>query len=68
MPAMMTTAGGIPRSIVDTILGDATAVLWVADNSRRASAFYARNGFKTDGITKTGPVAGADIVQNRLVR
>jgi L-amino acid N-acyltransferase YncA len=59
---------GAGQLLLDAALGDATAVLWVADDNPRARAFYARNGFVPDGVTKTGPVAGTEILEARLVR
>ena len=59
---------GAGQRLLDAVLGDAPAYLWVADDNPRARAFYARNGFLPDGVTKTGPLAGTDILETRLVR
>ena len=59
---------GAGQRLLNEALGDATAVLWVADDNPRARAFYARNGFGPDGTTKMGPVAGTEILEARLVR
>ena len=54
--------------LLDTVLGDSSAVLWMADKDPRILTFFIRNGFKADGTTKTGPIAGTDVLQRRLVR
>jgi GNAT superfamily N-acetyltransferase len=59
---------GAGQRLLDAVLGSAPAYLWVADDNPRARAFYARNGFIPDGVTKVGPVAGTDILEARLVR
>ncbi|HMH59284.1 MAG TPA: GNAT family N-acetyltransferase, partial [Galbitalea sp.] len=59
---------GLGQRLIDAVLGDAPAFLWVADDNPRARAFYSRNGFIPDGATKTGPVAGTPVTQVRLVR
>ena len=59
---------GAGQRLLDAALGAEPAVLWVADDNPRARAFYARNGFRPDGVTKTGPLAGTDILEVRLTR
>lgn len=59
---------GAGQRLVDAAIGESPAVLWVADDNPRARAFYARNGFQPDGVTKVGPLAGTDILEARLVR
>ncbi len=59
---------GTGQRLLDAVLGDVPASLWVADDNPRARAFYARNGFVPDGTTKMGPLAGTDILEARLVR
>ena len=54
--------------LLGTVIGDSSAVLWIADKSPRVLTFYIRNGFKADGTTKTGPIAGTDVLQRRMVR
>jgi GNAT superfamily N-acetyltransferase len=56
------------QRLLDAVLGDSPATLWVADDNPRARAFYARNRFRPDGTTKIGPVAGTEILEARLVR
>jgi ribosomal protein S18 acetylase RimI-like enzyme len=59
---------GAGQQLLDAVLGGMPAFLWVADNNPRARAFYERNGFRPDGTTKVGPLAGTDILEIRLVR
>jgi GNAT superfamily N-acetyltransferase len=59
---------GVGQRLLEAVLGDAPASLWVADDNPRARAFYTRNGFRPDGVTKVGPVAGTDILEVRMVR
>jgi GNAT superfamily N-acetyltransferase len=59
---------GAGQRLLDGVIGDAPAMLWVADDNPRARAFYARNGFVPDGTTKVGPVAGTPVLEARLVR
>ncbi|GAA3642227.1 GNAT family N-acetyltransferase [Microbacterium awajiense] len=57
---------GVGQSLLDAVLGDDPAVLWVAARNPRAIAFYERNGFALDGEEQTDPIAG--IVDARMVR
>jgi ribosomal protein S18 acetylase RimI-like enzyme len=55
---------GVGQALLDTVIADRPAFLWVAADNPRARAFYRRNGFEPDGATGTfGPI---DTV--RLVR
>jgi GNAT superfamily N-acetyltransferase len=56
------------QRLLEAILGNSPATVWVADDNPRARAFYARNGFVPDGASKTGPLAGTDVLAVRLVR
>jgi GNAT superfamily N-acetyltransferase len=59
---------GLGQRLLDAVIGDAPAFLWVADDNPRARAFYARNGFVPDGASMYGPVAGTPVLQIRIVR
>jgi GNAT superfamily N-acetyltransferase len=59
---------GAGQSLLDAAIGNGPAFLWVAEDNPRARAFYARNGLAPDGATKTGPVAGTEVLVVRLVR
>ncbi|WP_353809617.1 GNAT family N-acetyltransferase [Agromyces sp. SYSU T00194] len=41
---------GAGQALIDAVLGDEPAYLWVAKENPRAQAFYARNGFAFDGV------------------
>jgi ribosomal protein S18 acetylase RimI-like enzyme len=59
---------GAGQQLLNVALGGRPAYLWVADDNPRARAFYARNGFQPDGVTKVGQLAGTDVLEARLVR
>ena len=56
---------GAGQALLDAVLGDRPASLWVAQVNPRAHAFYRRNGFAPDGATMTFPPLGEAV---RLVR
>lgn len=48
---------GAGQSLLDAVLGERPAQLWVAADNPRAHAFYRRNGFETDGTESSfGPI------------
>ncbi len=52
---------GAGQVLLDEVLGDEPASLWVLEANPRARAFYARNGFVEDGARKpTGFERGGD--------
>jgi ribosomal protein S18 acetylase RimI-like enzyme len=58
---------GAGQALLDAVLGDAPAQLWVADGNARAIRFYERNGFRADGVECPDPrIAG--LVDIRMVR
>ncbi|WP_369126832.1 GNAT family N-acetyltransferase, partial [Aeromonas veronii] len=60
-----THGGGAGQALLDAVLADRPASLWVAADNPRAHAFYRRNRFAPDGTTGTfGPI-GSTI---RMVR
>lgn len=58
---------GAGQALLDAVLGDGPAQLWVAKQNPRAIAFYRRNGFAFDGVEQIDPGAPA-IVDARMVR
>ena len=46
---------GSGQLLLDAVIGDAPAELWVAEDNPRAIAFYRRNGFELDGTQKYEP-------------
>lgn len=48
---------GAGQALLDTVLADRPASLWVAADNPRAHAFYRRNGFTPDGAESAfGPI------------
>lgn len=43
---------GAAQAMLDLVLGETSAFLWVAAINPRAQAFYRRNGFEFDGVEK----------------
>lgn len=58
---------GAGQALIDEALGDGPAMLWVAKENPRATAFYLRNGFHFDGVEQTDPHAST-ITDARMVR
>ncbi len=48
---------GAGQALLDETLGTAPAMLWVAKENPRATAFYLRNGFRFDGVEQVDPHA-----------
>ncbi|MFS0713038.1 GNAT family N-acetyltransferase [Microbacterium sp. 2P01SA-2] len=59
---------GAGQALLDAALGDEPASLWVLTDNPRARAFYARNGFRPDGVAKDDTGWGETISEVRLVR
>ena len=58
---------GVGQALLDAVVGDEPAVLWVAKDNPRAIAFYRRNGFAFDGLEQTYPGVPT-LVDARMVR
>jgi len=58
---------GVGQALLDEALGDDPAMLWVAKENPRATAFYLRNGFRFDGTEQTDPHAPM-ITDARMLR
>ncbi len=58
---------GAGQALLDDVLGDGPAMLWVATQNPRAIAFYLRNGFRFDGVEQVDPHAPR-ITDARMVR
>jgi len=56
---------GVGQALLDGVLGERPASLWVAADNPRAHAFYRRNRFTADGATSSFGPLGATV---RLVR
>ncbi|MEO7124466.1 MAG: GNAT family N-acetyltransferase [Lacisediminihabitans sp.] len=58
---------GLGQSMLDAVLGDAPAQLWVLRGNDRAIAFYARNGFVADGVQYVDD-SDPTLVELRMIR
>lgn len=58
---------GVGQQLLEAVLGDDPAMLWVAKENPRAISFYARNGFTLDGVEQVDPGAPR-ITDVRMVR
>lgn len=58
---------GVGQSLLDAVLEQQPASLWVAKDNPRATAFYRRNGFELDGTRDTVPFM-ENLVELRMVR
>ncbi len=58
---------GAGQALLDAVLGDDPAVLWVAKDNPRAIAFYRRNRFEFDGVEQADGAAPR-IIDARMVR
>lgn len=59
---------GAGQLLLDAALGDEAAYLWVLADNPRALAFYRRNGFAHDGVTKVDTFGGEPAHELRMVR
>lgn len=57
---------GLADRLLDELLGDRDASLWVAEGNGRARSFYARRGFAVDGDRSTHEPTGVSEI--RMVR
>ncbi|UTT62532.1 GNAT family N-acetyltransferase [Microcella humidisoli] len=58
---------GLGQLMLDAVLGDHPAQLWVLRGNHRAIAFYQRNGFVVDGTEFIDP-SEPNLVELRMVR
>lgn len=59
---------GVGQLLLDAVIADSPAYLWVLDGNARAEAFYRRNGFRRDGAEREHAVAGIPRTTVRMVR
>ncbi len=57
---------GVGQALLEVVLGDRPASLWVLEDNARARRFYERNGFHPDGAREW--YAGLGLWEVRLVR
>jgi GNAT superfamily N-acetyltransferase len=58
---------GLGQELLDAVVGDQPASLWVAEQNPRARRFYERNGFTSDGAREVLE-SWEGLVEVRLVR
>lgn len=58
---------GLGARLLESVLGDEPAQLWVAKDNPRAHAFYRKHGFRPDGHEVADPDLD-DLLEVRLVR
>lgn len=58
---------GLGQALLDAVLGNRPAQLWVLRGNARAIAFYQRNGFRADGVEFADP-RDPNLVELRLIR
>jgi ribosomal protein S18 acetylase RimI-like enzyme len=58
---------GTGQQLLDAVVADRAAFLWVAEGNPRAIAFYRRNGFRPDGARKVAP-EWENLAEIRMVR
>ena len=55
---------GAGQALLDAVLGQRSASLWVSGDNPRAHSFYRRNGFAADGTTSSfGPIETVRLVR-----
>jgi ribosomal protein S18 acetylase RimI-like enzyme len=59
---------GAGQGLLDAVIGERPACLWVAVLNPRAQSFYRRNGFTADGTRKIAPFIFDRIAEFRMVR
>lgn len=59
---------GVGQALVDALIGDGPAYLWVLDHNPRAQAFYRRNGFVPDGKRQLCDPSWYSLPEHRMVR
>ncbi|SEJ47361.1 Ribosomal protein S18 acetylase RimI [Arthrobacter sp. yr096] len=59
---------GVGQALVDALIGDGPAYLWVLDDNPRAQAFYRRNGFAPDGKRQLCDPSWFSLPEHRMVR
>lgn len=56
---------GAGSLLLDAIIGDLDAALWVIDPNPRAQAFYRKNGFAPDGEVRNARIRAIRLVRRR---
>ncbi|OOP62513.1 GNAT family N-acetyltransferase [Arthrobacter sp. SRS-W-1-2016] len=59
---------GVGQALLDAVVGNAAAYLWVLEDNPRAQAFYRKNGFQPDGTRQLLPPDWHELPEIRMVR
>jgi len=59
---------GLGQKLFDAVVDPGESMLWVAADNPRAHSFYARNGYRPDGLERNEEVLGEQLHEVRLVR
>jgi ribosomal protein S18 acetylase RimI-like enzyme len=59
---------GVGQALVDAVIGNSAAFLWVLEDNPRAQAFYRKNGFRPDGTRQLLPPEWHELPEIRMVR
>ena len=59
---------GAAQLLIDAALGSDPAYLWVLADNPRAQAFYRRNGFALDGVSRIESFGGEPAAEVRMLR
>ncbi len=59
---------GVGQALVDAVIGNSAAFLWVLEDNPRAQAFYRKNGFQPDGTRQLLPPDWHELPEIRMVR
>jgi ribosomal protein S18 acetylase RimI-like enzyme len=59
---------GVGRALVERVIGDRPAFLWVLEDNPRAIAFYRKLGFEPDGSRQFLTLDGRAVPEIRMVR
>ncbi len=59
---------GVGQALVDAVISNSAAFLWVLEDNPRAQAFYRKNGFRADGTRQLLPPEWHELPEIRMVR
>lgn len=59
---------GLGQHLLETVLGDRDALVWVVEGNARAAAFFAKHGFTPDGTSEALVGSWKGLVEQRMVR
>ncbi|TAP25264.1 N-acetyltransferase [Arthrobacter sp. S41] len=59
---------GLGAHLMDVVLGQRDALVWVLEGNSRAQAFFEKQGFKADGTTESLVGTWQGLIERRMVR